>query len=89
MYTRAADTIQLGNLVALAFDRAAEMTSNQQRAAELASFTVTQWLRRTGQLHLLRQLAAEIDSAAPRASQAMRRTAAVENGETAAPRLAA
>jgi hypothetical protein len=62
--TRAPEAIQLGNLIALAFDRAAEVTSDSQRAAELATFTVTQWLRRTGQLHLLRQLAAEVDEIA-------------------------
>lgn len=46
----------LGNLIAVAYDRAAAVTSDPEIARELVAFAVTRWLRRTGQLHLLRQL---------------------------------
>jgi hypothetical protein len=56
MLAKSSEKIALGNLVAAAFDRAAHFASDPDIAAELVAFTVATWLRRTGQLHLLRLL---------------------------------
>ncbi len=56
MLAKSAEKAAFGNLVSMAFDRAARLTSDPEIAAELVAFTVTRWLRRTGQLRLLRVL---------------------------------
>jgi hypothetical protein len=62
MSTRNHESIQLGTLVAAAYDRAASVTSNPDRAAELATVIVTQWLLEHGERDLLRQLAGQVES---------------------------
>lgn len=94
MSNRNHESIQLGALVAAAYDRAASVTASPERAAELATVIVTQWLLERGQMTLLRQLAGQVESPRPRvhartSSAALRSMPARRGGKRVAHALAA